>query len=77
MDILKWEAKIKEMQELNKKIMLKNIRFFIWLLINSVFFLLISYSFIRAYDILGFEKTLILMGCLLFITQVREHYNRA
>jgi hypothetical protein len=77
MDLEKWELRLKNAQELNKKIMVKNIRFFIWLLINSVFFLLISVGFMKAYDLLGFERTIILLITMVFLSQVREQYNRA
>jgi hypothetical protein len=76
MDLEKWENRIKRAEELNRELVLKNIRFFVWLFVNSVLFLLVSYGFLRAYDVIGFEKTLLLLGVMFLLSNLRESYKK-
>jgi len=77
MDLLKIENSINKLQEMNKAFMIKNIRFFIYLFINGLVFSVLTYVLLRTYDFIGFEKTIIILAVMVFLTQLREQYKRA
>jgi hypothetical protein len=71
------ETELHKLQVLNIQIIFKCIRFLVWLLVNGIFFSITAFAFISAYNILGFEKTLILVLVAMLFGNIREHFYRA
>jgi len=75
--IEKIEQKINFLQTMNILLMKKSIKFLIYLLIQGIIFSILVFALFRVYDGVGFEKTLIILIVMIFLTQVREQYKRA
>jgi hypothetical protein len=71
------ENELHKFQVLNIQLMFKCIRFLIWLLINGIFFSIGVFGFMTAYNVLGFEKTLIIILLAMLFGNIREHFYRA
>lgn len=75
-DLDEIEKTILVLQAKNLALLKKLSRFGVWILINGILFSIVASTILSVYQILGFERTLLIVLLLIFMSNVRQQFQR-